>query len=116
MPYSTALQEAVTAINQITSVNELEEVRTKLERHISTRRVVQHNEAMAQMHKIASSVGMSLADIVGAKVPKIVNKVAVKYRHPVDPTLEWSGRGRRKQWVSDWIAGGRLLSEIEVSQ
>lgn len=111
---SAAMQEAVKAITQITSVNELEEVRTKLDRQMASRRIEERNDALAKMHEVAASVGMPLAALMGTKLPKIATKASVKYRHPEDSKLQWSGRGRRPQWVSEWIGGGRLLTDIEI--
>lgn len=31
-------------------------------------------------------------------------RVPVKYRHPSEPELTWTGRGRRPRWVAEWVA------------
>jgi DNA-binding protein H-NS len=39
---------------------------------------------------------------------------AVKYRHPENAAVTWSGRGRKPQWFSDHINAGRDPSEPTV--
>jgi len=43
-------------------------------------------------------------------------KVEPKYRHPEDPKLVWSGRGRRPKWIEALIAGGKTLKSLEISK
>lgn len=37
-----------------------------------------------------------------------------KYRHPENPQLTWSGRGRRPAWIRDAIEAGRRMTDFEV--
>lgn len=39
---------------------------------------------------------------------------APKYRHPENPELTWSGRGRRPGWIRDAVGAGRSLSDFEI--
>lgn len=39
-----------------------------------------------------------------------------KYANPANPTMTWTGRGRKPQWVLDWIAGGGSLGDLLVDQ
>ncbi|HEX6733509.1 MAG TPA: H-NS histone family protein [Azonexus sp.] len=41
-------------------------------------------------------------------------KVRVKYRHPQDAALEWTGRGRKPKWVEAWMANGGSLDNLLV--
>ena len=36
-----------------------------------------------------------------------------KYRHPENPDLTWSGRGRRPAWIREAVGAGRALSDFE---
>lgn len=47
--------------------------------------------------------------------PKFGAKVAVKYRHPKDKTLTWTGRGRTVKWLADEIKKGRKLASFLVT-
>ncbi|WP_230414471.1 H-NS histone family protein [Collimonas silvisoli] len=41
-------------------------------------------------------------------------KVAVRYRHPSDASLQWTGRGRQPKWVQEWVSAGKALEELRV--
>jgi hypothetical protein len=36
------------------------------------------------------------------------------YSHPEEPSLTWTGRGRKPKWVEAWIASGRTLDQLQV--
>lgn len=38
----------------------------------------------------------------------------VKYRHPYNPDLTWTGRGRKPMWIIYWLQDGNPLSDLEV--
>jgi len=64
----------------------------------------------------ARSLGMSLEEVVGAPVGRRGRgaKVAAKYVHPQNPSLTWSGRGKRPGWVREWLNAGRSIEELAV--
>ena len=41
-------------------------------------------------------------------------KVKVKYRHPENFALEWTGRGRQPKWVAEWMAKGGKMESLAV--
>jgi hypothetical protein len=53
-------------------------------------------------------------DNPGSKEKK-ATKPAVKYRHPNDHTLTWTGRGKKPQWVEFWLAHGGSMSDLDVA-
>ena len=75
-------------------------------------------KAREQIMAIAQSVGVPLKELMGgqARAPKTaaVVKVAVRYRHPADASLQWTGRGRQPKWVKDWVAGGKTMDALKV--
>jgi DNA-binding protein H-NS len=40
--------------------------------------------------------------------------VAVKYRHPEEPSLSWTGRGRQPKWVVEYVESGGTLKDLFV--
>ena len=38
---------------------------------------------------------------------------AMPYRHPENSAICWSGKGRKPQWVLDWIEQGKSLADLE---
>lgn len=39
---------------------------------------------------------------------------AVRYRHPSDSSLTWTGRGRKPAWVQNWLDNGGSLDDLDV--
>lgn len=37
----------------------------------------------------------------------------VRYRHPKNPDISWSGHGRKPQWVLEWINNGGAITDLE---
>lgn len=40
----------------------------------------------------------------------------VRYRHPDNPSLTWTGRGRKPAWVVEWLDNGGTLDQLEVGR
>ncbi len=63
------------------------------------------------------SRGFSMDDLIGeSSVKEIKEKkpVAIKYRHPQDQSLSWTGRGRQPRWIVDYINNGGALEQLAV--
>ena len=60
--------------------------------------------------------GYALEDLLGKEVKAKgpTGKVKVKYRHPKNAALEWTGRGRQPKWVGEWLAAGGTLDALRV--
>lgn len=85
----------------------------------------QHQErlkAREQIVSIAETAGISLEELckelcttTPPKKRGAGNKVAVRYRDPSNPSLQWTGRGRQPQWVREWISSGKNIANLEVN-
>lgn len=97
------------------SIEELQALARDIEEEIVSRREADRERVLAQMRELAGTLGMTLEEVLrqergrGAKVPA---SSVVKYRHPENPVLTWSGRGKRPQWINEWLAAGRTLEEL----
>ena len=40
--------------------------------------------------------------------------VAVRYRHPDDANLQWTGRGRQPKWVVEALGKGKSLDDLRI--
>jgi len=59
-------------------------------------------ETIGKMEALAKEAGFSMAELMEA--PK--KTVAAKYQHPENPTITWSGRGRKPKWFEEALASG----------
>ena len=114
------------------SLNELRRLQTKVEAEIRRRSDTAKKDLLKRMQKLAAEHGMSLNEVLGqeasekpaaapkkAAAAKPVKKAAkpvsvVKFRHPENPAIGWTGHGRKPQWVIDWLAQGKALDELRT--
>lgn len=75
-------------------------------------------KAREQIMAIAQSVGVPLKELMSVQARPVktgtAGKVAVRYRHPADAALQWTGRGRQPKWVQEWLASGKTLDPLKV--
>jgi DNA-binding protein H-NS len=84
------------------SVADLRALQDQVKHEIKRREHDEMAKAREQILAIAHSVGMPLKDLMGAPLRMKTGSVAVRYRHPANPSLEWTGRGRQPKWVVLW--------------
>ena len=114
------------------SLNELRRLQTKVEAEIRRRSDTAKKDLLKRMQKLAAEHGMSLNEVLGqeasekpaaapkkAAAAKPVKKAAkpasvVKFRHPENPAIGWTGHGRKPQWVIDGLAQGKALDELRA--
>jgi DNA-binding protein H-NS len=113
------------------SLTELRRLQSKVETEIRRRSDSARRDLLKRMQKMAADEGLSLSDVLGSgpasaekrTEPKTKTKtarkktgsVAIKYRHPENPGIGWSGRGRKPQWFADWIAQNKPVEELQVN-
>jgi DNA-binding protein H-NS len=75
-------------------------------------------EARAAAEAAAAGMGFTLSDLMGIKLTGKSSRSPAppKYRHPENPTLTWSGRGRKPAWFSDAFAAGVPEDEMLIGR
>ena len=96
------------------SIEEMEALAKDIEAEINARRLADRERVLEQMRELAASIGTTPEQLFGkAGRPAAVEKtVVVKYRHPENTALTWSGRGKRPQWVVEYLAAGKSLEDL----
>ena len=97
------------------SYKELLQLQTKITATIEKRKADEKSAVKRKMMELAAASGFELDELVGSK--RGVRKgstVAPKYRHPKDPTLTWTGRGRQPKWLAADLAKGRKLESFLI--
>lgn len=100
------------------SLADLRALQEQIKQEVKKREQQDLVKAREQIMAIAQSVGIPLKELMGsqtraAKTGAVV-KVAVRYRHPADASLQWTGRGRQPKWVQDWLTSGQSLDALKV--
>jgi DNA-binding protein H-NS len=96
------------------SIEELETLAKDIQTEVVTRREAERERVLAQMRELAAGLGLTLEEVVRLERGKGVTGVLPRYRHPDDPSLTWSGRGKRPAWINEALAAGKSLDDFAV--
>ncbi len=95
---------------------ELKDLQARIPAELKRREESEKVSFLNEMRELAQQRGLSLDDLMG-KAKKGVRsgaKVEVKYRHPSNPALQWTGRGRTPIWVQEWKESGKSVDDLKV--
>jgi DNA-binding protein H-NS len=96
------------------SIPELQELAKEIETEVVTRKEAEKQRVLDQIRELAASIGTTPEELLGRQARASAAKVQAKYRNPDDPSLTWSGRGKRPTWVNEALAAGKTLDELAV--
>lgn len=98
------------------SVSQLRDLQQQIPAEIKRREAQEKVNVLNELRAIAKARGYAIEELLTkeAKVKVPGNKVKVKYRHPENAELEWTGRGRKPKWVEEWVAGGKSMESLLV--
>ena len=98
------------------TVSQLQDLLQQIPAEIKRRESEEKTNVLNELRALAKAKGYSIEDLLAkeVKVKAVGSKVKVKYRHPENATLEWTGRGRQPKWVADWLAKGGALDLLTV--
>jgi DNA-binding protein H-NS len=96
------------------SLSELKKMQKDVAKAIATFEDRQKAEARAKVEALARDLGYSLTELVSIETKTSRAPAAAKYRHPENPAVTWSGRGRKPQWFVDALEAGKTASELAI--
>ena len=99
------------------SVAQLRDLQQQIPAEIKRREAQEKVNVLNEVRAFAKTRGYAIEDLLGKEVKVKAatgNKVKVKYRHPQNVKLEWTGRGRKPEWVEAWVANGGSLDNLLV--
>ena len=96
------------------SLTELKKMQKDIAKAVSTFEDRQKAEARAKVEAFARDLGYSLAEVVGTETKITRAPVPPKYRHPENPALTWSGRGRKPKWFVEALSAGKAAEDMAI--
>ena len=97
------------------SLAELRDLQKSVAKAISTFEARHKAVAREKVEMLAKDLGFTLAELTALEEPKRKRAPSTKiYRHPENPTLTWSGRGRKPGWIGDALASGKSLEDFAI--
>ena len=97
------------------SIEELETLAKDIQNEVTTRREAERQRVFGQMRELAATLGLTLEEVARLERGKGgAGGGQARYRHPDDPNLTWSGRGKRPAWITEALAAGRSLEDFAV--
>lgn len=97
------------------SLVDLQQLIVDAESALEKRQREKRAEVVAQMRKLAASVGIDF-EIVAAEPKKRSARraAAAKYRNPADASQTWNGRGPKPKWFKAALAAGKTPEQLAV--
>ena len=102
------------------TVAELRQLLQDLPAEIRRREATERKAVVAEMRALATARGFDFEELLAgstaspAPAKHVRKPVPVKFRHPKDSSLTWTGRGRKPTWVVQWLASGQPLTALVV--
>jgi DNA-binding protein H-NS len=114
------------------SIAELRRLQSKVNTEMQRRSDTARRDFVKKLKKMAADEGLSLSDVIEdiaqtesreaaptrkrktKSSEKKTGKLPLKYHHPENPGVGWSGHGRRPQWIIDWLAQNKSLETLEA--
>ena len=97
------------------SYRELLDLENRISVAIEAKRQAEKANLKLKLAEMAADSGFNLDDLIGSnKGGRKGGKVAPKYRHPQNPTMTWTGRGRQPLWLVDELKKGKKLESFAI--
>ncbi len=96
------------------SRDELTQLHKEVEKALARYEARMRKEALAAAEAKAKEFGFRLSDLAG-EMSATSARIPAKYRHPENPELTWSGRGRQPGWVKEHVEAGKPLEELLIA-
>ncbi|WP_241239714.1 H-NS family nucleoid-associated regulatory protein [Silicimonas algicola] len=99
------------------TLTELTKLSDNVDQAIADAEKARRTDALKAANEAARNYGFSLSDLTKrsrSKSPKAKSALPPKYRHPENPAVTWTGRGRRPAWIAEGLASGKGLKDFAL--
>lgn len=97
------------------SLDELQSLVAEAQAALQAKQNAMRKEVMAEMRRLAASVGVTFEIIENDKNTKPAKPaLAPKYRNPDNNSETWTGRGLRPRWLQERLDNGAKIEEFLI--
>lgn len=96
------------------TLKELVNLQERVELAIADRQEEERAALKDKMEKMAEESGFNIGELFGTKPAKKRAPVAIKYMHPSDKSLTWTGRGRMPRWLTKEVKAGKKKEKFLI--
>jgi DNA-binding protein H-NS len=98
------------------SFADLRALQEQIKVELKSREAQELKKARDQILAIAQSVGLPLEELIAKGGKKgATGPAPVKFKHPEDPSKQWTGRGRQPKWIKEWTDSGKSEDALRVA-
>ncbi len=103
------------------SLADLKELQKDLDLAIDRAEKRERKEALEKLEEQARDMGFTLSELLsmkeggGRKTGKPRAPAEPKYRHPEDPSITWTGRGRKPNWIKERLEKGQPIEDFLIA-
>ena len=96
------------------SLKELKDLNNRITKAINNFGTRKKREALQAAEAVAQEHGFTLADLLDAASAKTRKPANAKYANPADPSMTWTGRGRKPLWATEALNNGKSLDDLLI--
>ncbi|TQM89712.1 H-NS family nucleoid-associated regulatory protein [Roseinatronobacter monicus] len=97
------------------SLEELKKYQKDIQKAVESFEARQLAEARAKLEGYAREMGVKLEDVMAISgKAKSKTQGSPKYRHPENPALTWTGRGRKPDWFKEALEAGMNEDALKI--
>lgn len=117
MSHNTYVQDCLAAF-KLVDIETLVGLIANAQTELKIKQDALKSKALAELLALVEKTGMTEKELNaalkarrGVKVPS-----TVKFRHPSNPRLHWTGNGKRPAWITSWVDQHGTLDALRVSE
>jgi DNA-binding protein H-NS len=96
------------------SLKELRDLRSRIDKAISTFVIRKKQEAISALEEQARAFGFTLPELLAEAPARKRKPAAAKYANPANKSETWTGRGRKPRWVEAALKSGKRLEDLLI--
>lgn len=98
------------------STADLKKTLARIPKEIERRQQAEKAQLLQEMEALARARGfITLGEVIDGYKKIEGTPLPIKYRHPSNEKLTWTGRGRQPKWIQDFVQGGGNLDALKAA-